>query len=276
MKTSQDHMSAFTLLELLVVVAVLGLILAALSSGLARSGPSVQAVLCLSSKRQLFQAWQMYADQNVGKLPPNSTGGNAGKAQAEASWAGGWLDYSANRDNTNTDFLVNHARYQWSAYLGPYVKTPIIFKCPSDQSGVNIAGTFMPRVRTVSMNNFLGDWSRTWTTPSKYSLDTNYSAIARPALRFVFLDERADSINDGNFMCDPDTLYQLIDYPGNYHGDGCTFVFADGHGEIHRWLDRRTMPVLRVGQILPLNENIPGNQDVLWLSQHAAGVQSYP
>jgi prepilin-type processing-associated H-X9-DG protein len=118
--------------------------------------------------------------------------------------------------------------------------------------------------------------SRTWQAPSKYPLDKNYSTIAWPALKFVFLDEREDSINDACFESNPDTLYQLVDFPGSYHGNGCTLVFADGHAEVHRWRDPRTMPVLKPGQLLPLNVNLPGNQDVLWLSQHCAGVLSYP
>ena len=279
MKTSpvQNRSTAFTLLELLVVIGVVGVILTMFCTGLARSGPDVRAIVCLSSKRQLGQAWRMYCDDNTGNIVPNRDGGNVGKSPADAAWAGGWEDFNpGNTDNTNTEFLVRHDKYQWAAYLGPYVKTASVFKCPSDKTGVRIGTNSLPRVRSVSMNNLLGDLSRTWTSPSKYPLDKNYSAIIRPALKFVFLDEHENSINDGCFLFDPDTLYQLIDYPGSYHGNGCTFVFADGHTEIHRWRDPRTSPLLLPNQLLPLNVNLPGNQDVLWLSKHAAGVMDYP
>src|SRR5882672_8840426 len=272
----RDSHSAFTLFELVVVIAIVAVGFAMLASGMARSGPSVQAVLCLSSKRQLCQAWRMYSDDSNGKLTPNRDGGNAGKAQADAAWVAGWLDFSASPDNTNTEFLVNHAKYQWGAYLGPYLQSASVFKCPADQSVVSIGGTLMSRVRTVSMNNYVGDLSRTWTSPSKYQLSKKYFDILRPAQLFVFLDEREDSINDGNFESDPDTMWQLIDYPANYHGNAGSFVFADGHTELHRWRDPRTMPVLRPGQILPLNVNLPGDADVLWMAQHAAGVPTYP
>jgi hypothetical protein len=36
------------------------------------------------------------------------------------------------------------------------------------------------------------------------------------------------------------------------------------------------MPALRPGQYLPLNVNLPGDVDVLWLAQRSAGVASYP
>jgi prepilin-type processing-associated H-X9-DG protein len=126
------------------------------------------------------------------------------------------------------------------------------------------------------MNNFVGDLSRTWTSPSKYQLCKKSSQILSPAMMFVFLDEREDSINDGWYASDPDTKWQIIDFPASYHGNAAGYSFADGHSEIHRFRDARTMPVLRQGQTMPLNVNISGDQDILWMAQRAAGVTSYP
>jgi len=30
---------------------------------------------------------------------------------------------------------------------------------------------------------------------------------------------------------------ELVDYPGIAHGQACGFGFADGHSEIHKWVD---------------------------------------
>jgi prepilin-type processing-associated H-X9-DG protein len=127
------------------------------------------------------------------------------------------------------------------------------------------------------MNNHVGTESRTWTANSvKYPVCTKCDQIKSPGYMFVFLDEREDSINDGCFMSDPDTLYQVVDWPASYHNNAGGFSFADGHSEIHRWKDPQTMPVLHPGQYLTININLPGDVDVLWLAQHAAGVASYP
>ena len=131
----------------------------------------------------------------------------------------------------------------------------------------------MPRVRSVSMNNFFGVGGRTWTTPSRYIQHRNLDQIKSPAGQFVFLEERQDSINDGCFFTDSDTPYQLIDYPASYHDSAAAFSFVDGRAEIHQWVDPRTMPILQPGQLLPLNVNLPGDQDVLWLQQHASELQ---
>jgi prepilin-type processing-associated H-X9-DG protein len=120
------------------------------------------------------------------------------------------------------------------------------------------------------MNNFFGANSRSWTTPSRFILHRKLDQVKSPATQFVFLDERADSINDGLFFTDPDTPYQMIDYPMSQHDSAGAFSFVDGHAEFHRWVDPRTMPSLKPGQLLPLNVNLPGDVDVTWLQQHAS------
>jgi len=90
------------------------------------------------------------------------------------------------------------------------------------------------------------------------------------------LDEREDSINDGWYASDPDTRWQVVDFPASYHGRAAGYSFADGHSEIHKFHDARTTPVLKGNQLLSLNVSLPNDQDVLWMAQHAAGVSVYP
>jgi prepilin-type N-terminal cleavage/methylation domain-containing protein/prepilin-type processing-associated H-X9-DG protein len=266
----------FTLIELLVVIAIIAILAALLLPALSRARQKTQGIYCMNNTRQLTICWYMYADDNSAKLSPNRDGGNVGKAPADAAWAGGWLDFSTSPDNTNTEYLVNHDKYPWAAYLGACVKSVSVFRCPADKSVVNIGGAQQNRVRSISMNNYVGDLSRTWTTPSKYQLCKRTSQILTPSMMFVLLDEREDSINDGWYASDPDTKWQIVDYPASYHGNAAGYSFADGHSEIHRFRDARTMPVLKQGQLLPLNQNLNGDQDILWLAQRAAGVISYP
>ncbi len=86
----------------------------------------------------------------------------------------------------------------------------------------------------------------------------------------IILDEREDSIHDGCFMSDPDTPWQLINYPGSAHDGAAAIVFAATHSELKRWRDPRTMPLLRGGLLLTLNVNLPGDVDVQWLQQHCS------
>lgn len=122
------------------------------------------------------------------------------------------------------------------------------------------------------MNNFVGEANRAWTTPTQFQLYRRMDAIGKPApaALWIILDEREESINDGCFFTNPDFQWNLIDYPAAYHEQGAGFAFADGHSEIHRWMDRRTAPVLLPGQLLPLNMTFPGDVDITWLQQHAS------
>jgi prepilin-type processing-associated H-X9-DG protein len=65
------------------------------------------------------------------------------------------------------------------------------------------------------------------------------------------------------------------DYPGMYHNLACGFSFADGHSELRRWRDSRTIPPLTVGAN-PLFSHFtasPTNQDVGWLQDHSTRLK---
>jgi prepilin-type N-terminal cleavage/methylation domain-containing protein/prepilin-type processing-associated H-X9-DG protein len=267
----------FTLIELLVVIAIIAILAAMILPALSSARKKTQGIYCMNNSKQMALAWMMYKDDCSDRLVYNRDYTGAGKSAGNESWAGGWLDFSANNpDNTNTDLLVNHNMYPYGAYLGPYIKNPAAFKCPADKSMASEAGLMLPRVRSLSMNNFVGESSRTETSPSKYKVCNSYSQIKMPAMMFVFLDEREDSINDGFWLSDPDNLYRIVDWPASYHGSAGGFAFADGHAEIHKWKDGRTNPPLREGQMLAIRFVMDGNQDLIWMAQHAAGVGAYP
>src|SRR5207249_4772677 len=85
-----------------------------------------------------------------------------------------------------------------------------------------------------------------------YLKDTEFVRPGAASL-WVFVDEHPDSINDGLFgmhMPLPKTLWPggtvpWDDVPASYHNGACGFSFADGHGEIHKWLDANTKAPIR-------------------------------
>jgi prepilin-type processing-associated H-X9-DG protein len=101
-----------------------------------------------------------------------------------------------------------------------------------------------------------------------------------PSEAMVLLDEREDSINDGYFAVDmtgyPDKpkAMMLVDYPASYHNNAAGIAFADGHSEIHKWLDSRTIPPLTKGRELKLNISTPDNPDMLWMQEHSSDLVS--
>ena len=98
--------------------------------------------------------------------------------------------------------------------------------------------------------------------------------IPGPAGTLVFWDEREDAINWGNFFIDmtgypnqPGAVQFNWDWPASYHNRAGGLSFGDGHAEIRRWLDPRTIPPLSGTTQGP--QISPRNPDVIWLQERA-------
>ena len=52
------------------------------------------------------------------------------------------------------------------------------------------------------------------------------------------------------------------------HEQGIVTLWADGHAEIHRWLDPRTTPPFKKGQKREFT-TMKDNRDLIWLQDHA-------
>lgn len=268
MKITQNRLRGFTLIELLVVIAIIAILAAMLLPALGRAKEKAQGVQCMNNHKQLLMAWRMYVEDNRDTLP--------NVKQGKWPWVGGWLDYTANASNWNPDVDIKTS-ILWN-YCG---NSAGIFRCPGDKSMVNVRGTMYPRVRSMSSLNWVG--GRGDNQPMGWSLpDGRWRTYKKsgdmvqpgPAMTFVFLDEREDSINDGMFVVDmngyPGDDVNIVDYPAAYHGNAGGFSFADGHSEIKKWRDGRTTPPLKRGSNYDFNEKpSKGNVDIKWLQERA-------
>jgi len=241
----------------------------------------------MNNHRQLCLAWRMYADDNRDVLVYASQ--NPSTPQLDQySWCLGIMDFNpGNPGNWNINFDITQ-RPLW-----PYNRNANIYRCPADHSSVTVNGEQKPRVRTMSMNQNVGGFDGTtsqsiighsWWNDYRYYLKLSQlnSPGGPPDKIFIFLDEREDCINWGNYGTDmsgyanPATpaAYEFDqDLPGFYHNGAGGFSFADGHSEIHRWLDGRTMPPLHIGATFWTIVPAPRDVDVAWLQDHTTRLK---
>ncbi len=237
LNSGRGEPAAFTLIELLVIFAIIGVLGGLLLPALGKSKRRAQQITCVNHFKQLTTSWKMYADDSHGKLVPVFYFFR-GQVNSNA-WVRGSMDDDTQvyppvepgiRDSTNVNGLKLGS-------LFAYNPATEIYHCPADPSATD----GVRRVRSYSLNGWMGG---TWVKgQSNYMVFKREQDIVRPPASgaWVFIDEHERSINDGWFAVDMVGERGLLDAPATRHNNAYALSFADGHVEVWKLRDPRSV-----------------------------------
>ena len=272
---------AFTLLDLIVALAVLAILAATFAPALAKSGGKVGRINCFNNKRHIAAACAMYSAEFNDWLVPNAVGsGTDPITGAVVGWCIGDEDWGTSQYNTNV------AAYK-AGLLGPYVNNINMYKCPNDK----IPSDNGDRIRSISMNGAIcGDLPAANRTQIQNLIGSNFRLYSKtsdltaptPANMWIFCDESMYTLNDGYFELHLNGSPRYPNVPAAYDIGGNCFSFADAHVEYRKWVwpgvpgtGVRNCPyaygvtAAGVGQWNSAFTDV----DWVWLRQHSSALQ---
>jgi prepilin-type N-terminal cleavage/methylation domain-containing protein len=213
---------AFTLVELLVVIAVIAILISLVLPSVGRAREMARMASCQSNLRQLTAAWIAYAADHKRNITCSNTG------------PGCWVNSGNTLDSIR----------QGNVYK--YVQNTDIYRCPSNPDKSNI--------RTYSINANLNGEANPHAS--------RMADLTNPSNTFCLIEEYDPRGYNINSFSIPLTGDAWIDFPATWHNWGCVLSFCDGRVEYWRWDDTQTRDLQSFYASTPNNPDLKRLQAV--------------
>jgi prepilin-type processing-associated H-X9-DG protein len=245
--------AGITRIDLIVAVACVVFVLANVPAIIAGGRGRAKLEVCMANLRALTAGWQMYADDDKGKIPvgdvwyswsfPGTPGTSLAPQLAWHEWPHPWPHSMPPTQGTNQTYFTNPTEADWQhataeGTLWKYIKDYKIYRCP-----VSAKDQYVTYAMAHSMNTYPNTGGA-----QAAGLEIRLrEQIKRAAERIVFLD--AGFAKRGAFYVKytGGNVARWYDLPPVLHDQGTTFSFADGHVIYRKWTDPHTLQAAESG-----------------------------
>ncbi|MFH1371652.1 MAG: prepilin-type N-terminal cleavage/methylation domain-containing protein [Planctomycetota bacterium] len=263
---TKKRTGGFTLVELLVVIAVIAILMAILLPALSKARTQAKRIACLSGLKQLVTAWMAYAGNSDGKIvnggQPPSTG-----IVTEPYWCTSF--------NTPAD-----PGYDWSWKVFFDYPGILTYEQRVEKLKKGALFRYCNNVKSYRCPEAEKDMHRTYIIPE--SMNASMSPVAyhaegqiikrtgqlkKSAERVVFFEEKKitpDAFQFGYPASSAEPAWGP-DYPNIMHGDGANFGFADGHADFRKWASRKLIEWIRSNYSGPEPTYSENSEDLNWM-----------
>jgi len=211
---------AFTLVELLVVLAVIAILAALLLPVLSRAKMKAGQVSCYNNLRQLGIAFNLYYSANKDCFPAPGSKGLYGPQPED------WIWWQFNRD-VNQSAILPHLS-QFNATL---------FRCPQDDVAKKLANstTYTDQYRfSYSMTSYdlegeVNPGLSTIIKPNRQAYYFKSTQVNNPSQIILLVDEDRKTLNDSRWV--PIESHGVVNLIAQRHSGKGAVNFVDGHVE---------------------------------------------
>ncbi|MBN1125134.1 MAG: hypothetical protein JXA82_09005 [Sedimentisphaerales bacterium] len=259
--------------EIIVVLALAVFILMLFLPHTGRAKELSRILLCMTNQRILSQAWLAYQEEYDGHLVGGSTYYRGSRATPYR-----WVERPLYKPDDNPEFdpmpTDNELTHEYrlngikAGELFPYIGNTSVYHCPASRLwppqnephavylSYQVSGTMnsedfiyregWPGTISIYRTIFFPDGTR-----QSLICVEKYNQIKNPVKKYVLVEEDVQGafgqlFPAGGFVLMSNmNFWSWWDWPAGFHNGQATFGFADGHAETHRWMDNRTIWLLR-------------------------------
>jgi prepilin-type N-terminal cleavage/methylation domain-containing protein/prepilin-type processing-associated H-X9-DG protein len=222
---------AFTLIELLAVIAVIGIMAALLLPALARSKAKARQTACRSQLRQLGIAFMLYLPEH-NDIFPTSAASSALGAHPED-----WIWWQIQRDASGNPVMRDSRQGALVHYLGNYDTRH--FRCPADKEALARELAWKQNmgseqyIYSYSLNAFSEHGMASYISKDRSMILLNrHSGIINPAQKIMLAEEKGSPDDGPGSAVIDDGCWLPPGYPlSSRHSSRSNVTFADSHVE---------------------------------------------